>query len=432
MKIAFVCQPWDRVLPSQGSVTTSIGILALEIASRVESDDEVTIYSAADKRELRLIVEKDKGRNYRALPGASLENRLSLPFKLAYERLARRGNPFRPFFATKYYYWFYGRQLANDIRQQGFDIVHIFNFYQFIPAIRARNPNVKIVLHMECNWLGQLDHDLLHPILEQTDLVIGCSTFITESGARRFPDLANRFVTVNNGVNMEQFRREENGAMPAHTAIGKPKKLIFVGRLSPEKGVHLAIEAFIKVRQKLSNVQLDIIGPAGSAPPEFLVLLEPDQRVKDLIRFYGEDGKHDVYYDQLMGMIPPDLQSDITFHGTVAHEALLDYYRHANIYLSTSFSEAFSMPVSEAMASGTPVIAPRVGGIPDMVIHNETGLMFELGNVDELAETIIHALSDEQNTKAMSLAAAKRIETLFSWERIGSLIRNHYAALLAK
>ncbi len=431
MKVALVCQPWDRMLPSQGSVTTSIGIVMQELASRLVSDYDITIYSAADKRSLRKIVEQADGITYRAIPGSSIESRLSLPLKLAYDQWGSGGDRHSPFFATRYYYAYFARQLANDLSEQGFDLIHIANFFQFVPVIRAKNPKAKIVLHMHCDWLGQIDPKLLRPALEQVDLVVGCGSHLAKHAAQRFPDLANRFVTITNGINLQHFHQAGETA-PTAAAATEPKRLIIVGRVSPEKGVHIVIDAFKQVRRRLPNVVLDIVGPLGSSPPDFLVLLDHDQRVLDLMKFYGEDGKEDLYYDSLLKMIPPDLKDDVIFHGTIPHEALIDYYRRADVCVNASLSEAFGLPVGEAMASGIPVVAARVGGVPDMVIHGETGLLFEPGDADGLAEAIIECLADPQQSEVMSAAAARRIETLFSWDRIGDSFHDHYAALLAQ
>ncbi len=402
-----------------------------DIAVRMTSDDDVTIYSAADKRSLRRVVEQTDNITYRAIPGVSIENRLSLPLKLAYNRFVARGSRQSAFFATRYYLAFYAHQLANDLHEQGFDIIHLANFFQFVPAIRAKNPDAKIVLNMQCSWLGHIDPELVRPAVEQSDLVVGCGTHLAEQVNQRFPELAERFVTIPNGVNLQHFRKERE-APQAPPPANQPRRVVFVGRVSPEKGTHVAIEAFKKVRQKCSNVVLDIVGPLGSAPPEFLIQLSPDQQVLDLMKFYGEDGKQDVYYDDLLKMIPPDLKDDIIFHGTVPHEALIDYYQRADVYINSSLSEAFPLPIGEAMACGAPVVAARVGGIPDMVIHGETGLLFEPGDADALADAIIDMLDDPKRSQAMSAAASQRIETIFSWDRVASLFHDQYVTLLSQ
>ncbi|MBK8019886.1 MAG: glycosyltransferase family 4 protein [Chloroflexi bacterium] len=433
MKIAIVCQPWDRMLPSQGSLTTSIGILAREAALRIPKTHSVTFYSAADKYTLHTVIEQDDRFSYRAIPGSSIENRLSLPFKVAYERLSARGNRHRPFFATPYYYWFYARRLASDLRQQQFDLIYVMNFFQFIPIIRAQNPHSKIVLNMNCDWLGQIDADLVRPALEQTDLVVGCATHVVENATHRFPELANRFVKVSNGVNLKDFNQAGSaGKAPLSRTPDAPRRILFVGRVSPEKGVHVAIEAFKKVRQRIDNVVLDIAGPLGSAPPEFLIKLDRDPRVADLMKYYGEDGKQDRYYDELQAMIPPELKSSIIFHGTVRHEALADYYRNADIYINSSLSEAFPLPIGEAMACGAPVVAARVGGIPDMVIHGETGLLFEIDRADQLADALVDMLSDDTRRAAFGQRGRQHILTHFTWDHIGQQLVTEFDRLVAQ
>ena len=83
--------------------------------------------------------------------------------------------------------------------------MHIINFSQLVPLVRFLNPKAKIVLHMECEWLTQLDPALIGPRLEKTDLIIGCSHFVTDKIRERFPHLADNCQTVHNAVDPDKF-----------------------------------------------------------------------------------------------------------------------------------------------------------------------------------------------------------------------------------
>jgi len=86
----------------------------------------------------------------------------------------------RPLFASKLFYLTYVLQVARDLKREKCDIVHLHNFFQFVPIIRAFNPKIKIVLHMHCEWLTQLDRTMIENRLRKVDLIIGCSEYITE------------------------------------------------------------------------------------------------------------------------------------------------------------------------------------------------------------------------------------------------------------
>jgi hypothetical protein len=90
---------------------------------------------------------------------------------------------------------------------QNCDIVHIINFSQFVPLIRARVPKTRIVLHMQCQWLEQIDAAVIEPRINSADLVLGCSNFIAEGVRRRLPSLAGRCHYVYNGADIAFFAR---------------------------------------------------------------------------------------------------------------------------------------------------------------------------------------------------------------------------------
>ena len=299
MKIAFINQPWDRSLPSQEPSPTSISIVTAELASRLAHDNDITVYCPTNKSTLHKVVEKDGEIEYRGIPYTQVAQRLTLPIQIAYDRFNR--NPKRPFYSTRFYYFAYAWQVALDLRAQNFDIIHIHNFVQFVPIIRVLNPKSKIVIHMGGDWVSHLDRSLIESVLQQVDLVVGCSDHITESAAKRFPNDADKCVTVMNGVNLDRF---QDANITARTVRNNPMRLLFVGRISPEKGIHVLLEAFKLVYAQFPHVHLDIVGSVGSAPADFIVTISDDEKVQRLMEYYDPSGKQDIYYDQLQAMIP--------------------------------------------------------------------------------------------------------------------------------
>jgi len=96
------------------------------------------------------------------------------------------------------------------------------------------------------------------------------------------------------------------------------------------------------------------------------------------------------------------------------------------VFVQPSFSEAFGMPVAEAMASGLPVVAARVGGIPEAVVNGKTGLLVESGDATALAEAILRLFEDEDLRKSMGKAAHKRAVNTFSWDQIVENLLRQY------
>ena len=105
-----------------------------------------------------------------------------------------------PAFASAWRDAGYAFEAAMQCRRPRSDIVHVMNYSQFVPVIRRLNPRVKIVLHMQCEWLTQIDRSCIAARLAATDLVVGCSEYITATIADAFPEFAERCVTVPNAA----------------------------------------------------------------------------------------------------------------------------------------------------------------------------------------------------------------------------------------
>ncbi len=310
--------------------------------------------------------------------------------------------------------------VALDLKKQQCNIIHIHNFSQFVPIIRYFHPRAKIVLHMHCEWLTQLHAPTIAKRIAQADLILGCSNHITNKIRDRFPQLAARCQTVYNGVNTDIFVPHPNQQFNSIAP-----KLLFVGRISPEKGIHLLIEAFERVVQQYPQAQLIIVGPEVIVAKEFLTDLSDNPQITALAPLYASS-----YLQYLKHQIPSHLVSQIVFAGSLRQEELVQYYQNADLVVNPSLSEAFGMSLVEAMACETPVIGARVGGMPEAISENVTGLLFESGNATALAKTILQILAEPSLQVSLGKAGRARVLELFSWQRIAeSLWRGYYTNL---
>jgi len=325
----------------------------------------------------------------------------------------------RPDYASGFHNLAYIVLGAWTARRRRSDIVHVHNFSQFVPIVRALNPKARIVLHMNCEWLSQHDPAMISRRVAKADAVVCCSGHVRRRLLEVFPGLRDRSHVVFNGTNVERFLPSENVAA---TGPSQELRLLFVGRISPEKGVHVLIDAFAKVAASISRVSLELVGGAGSLPPEFLVGLSRDPLVRELERFYRTD-----YLSEVMSRIPAELHDRIVFHGNLTHEELAAHYRRATIFVSPSFSDAFPLTVVEAMAAGLPVVASAVGGIPEAVVDGETGLLVEPDDVEALGAALMRILQEGELRRRMAAASRARALRLFSWGAISEEIARVYS-----
>ena len=220
------------------------------------------------------------------------------------------------------------------------------------------------------------------------------------------PRLFNRFLLVSAysarelGVPPRRTRVLFGGANPHRFSPGSGQVsrsgVLFVGRLTPHKGVDRLIEALPP------GAQLRIVGTDGHAPRP------PERDYGTLLRRLAE------------GL-------DVRFEGAASEEGLPAAYREAVVLALPSVqrtcygrdvrvSELLGLVAIEAMMSGTPVVCSRLGGLPEVVEDGVTGYLVEPGNVEELRDRLAELLSDRPRAARMGARARERAIELFTWK----------------
>jgi len=407
MKIAFVHQPLGAII-DPGQHADSLTILVYELARRVASSCEVVVYSLRGAHQPE--VETREGVHYRRL-SLQGERDPMLPFLRRFSLLRDARHPL---FASHWFHRLYIDRIARDLQQQNCDVVCVETFPQFPAAIRKLNPASRVALHVHCEWLNQLDRDMISKQMEPVDLILGCSDYITQKARAALPEHANRCRTLMNGCDVERFRSIQPTGRGA-------KRLLFVNRVSPEKGAHVLIEAFRLIADRYPDAELDIVGPEWVPDRSFTVALSEQQRVRALSRFEGKS-----YLAALKEAVPAALAKRVRFPGLVPHEQLHDYYANACALIYPSvWDEPFGLPIIEAMAAGVPVIASLTGGIPEIVDHAKTGLLVGPDNPRELAGAISLLFEQVELCERMAKAVRQRAASYFSWDRMAKEFLNY-------
>jgi glycosyltransferase involved in cell wall biosynthesis len=414
MKIAFVNQPFDQLIPPHQN---SIGLWTFHVAPQVAKTNEVLVYGKRHAYQRAWNGQENVGYHFMRpiLPNRIMLERIGTPIE-------KVGGHKLPFYASRLYFLDYIAQVAWDLRQQKVDVAHVHNFTQFVPVIRTIAPNVKIALHMNCEWLNQLDYEVMKERIEQSDLVLGSSDYIAGKVKARYPEYSDRCDTLYNGVDVDLFHSENGRGKQAGTG----PRLLFVGRVSPEKGVHILIEAFAQIADQFPDAELNLAGPVISLPYEYIVGISEEPEVAALARYYEED-----YGITLQRMVEENnLTGRVHFLGSMAQTDLVKHYQSADILVNPSYSESFGMSLVEAMASETPVIATRVGGMVNIVDDNETGLLVERDDVEALVGALRCLLENGALRQKMGTTGRQRVIERFSWPQVARSALEKYAAVL--
>jgi glycosyltransferase involved in cell wall biosynthesis len=187
---------------------------------------------------------------------------------------------------------------------------------------------------------------------------------------------------ISPGVDIDRF-------VPGSRATQTPT-VLYVGRIersSRWKGIDVLIRAFAEVKRHLPDARLELVGD-GDAVTEY----------RSLAHLFG-------------------LASSTSFRGTLNGEALVQAYRDASVVVlpSNSDAESFGMCLIEAMASGTPVVGSRIGGIPYVIEDGVSGLLVEPGDVGDLAQACIRVLTEPDLQQLLSSNGRCQAATRHPW-----------------
>lgn len=309
----------------------------------------------------------------------------------------------RPFFSSRLSYFTYALQVAKDLKTEKCDVVHVHALSQVIPVVRSQNPQARIVLHMHDASLSFLSRGMIERRLEDTDLVVGVSDYITDAIRRRFPRFSQRCRTVYNGARTFPAGKTSKNH--------KTKTVLFIGRISPEKGVHVLLDAFKEVVKHCPQAQLKIVGPFGVLSMKWIVGLTDDPVTASLAKYYR------LNYRELLKAKTSEVRNHVTFTGWVSDQQLHQIYSSADIVVLPSVNnEPFGLLLADGMAYGLPAVATRGGGVPEIVVDGKTGLLVNRDDSSQLAAAISQLLTDDKLRADMGQAARERVK-LFTWNR---------------
>lgn len=254
--------------------------------------------------------------------------------------------------------------------------------------------------------------------LEAADAIIAVSAAMRDDVLACYPDIdPGRVVVVHNGVDTDEFRPDPGREALLRLGIDPDRpSVVFVGRITRQKGIEhlLAAAAAIDPAAQL------VLFP--SAPDTAEVGREMRARAKELAESRG---------------------SVLWLEEVIPRAELIQVFTNATVFVCPSVYEPFGLVNVEAMACGTAVVASAIGGIPEIVVDGETGLLvpFEaaVGGhpadsgrfASDLAGAINQLLADPEAARAMGAAGRARVLERFSWPAIAARTMDVYHSVLS-
>ena len=275
------------------------------------------------------------------------------------------------------------REIALLKQQFAPDLVHINSYGRsvlfHVNTTSAHPAPVLVTLHQALPDEPVAHDSLLGHLLRTADWVTACSNAVLTHARRLMPKVVPRSSVILNALEPTPFD-------PQPISFDPPR-LLCIGRLVAEKGFDVALTAFATIRDRFPGLHLIIAG----------------------------DGPERVRLEQQV--VKLDLNGVVEFNGWVAPKKVPVLMNNATIVVMPSrWEEPFGLVALEAALMARPIVATRVGGLPEVVAHEHTGLLVENENSDALAEGIALLLNNPETARKLGQAAQSRAQELFNWD----------------
>ena len=299
-------------------------------------------------------------------------------------------------------------RMHDVVLSQGLDLLHV---HYAIPhatsawiakeMLREQGRTLPVVttLHgTDITIVGQ-DHSyqaITRFSIERSDRITSVSQWLKDETIKAFGCSNQRIDVIPNFVDPAVFERAHHGDGLRQELGGGKRVLMHISNFRPVKRVRDVVRVFAKVRERVPSV-LVMVGDG------------PDRGAAE------EEAR-------LLGVA-----SDVRFLGKIDQVAPL--LAAADVYVFPSESESFGLSALEALASGVPVVAARVGGVPEVVRDGVTGALLPLGDVDGMAAAVVRFL-DPAVWAAASRSAAADARARFSTHDVVAGYERLYAEAL--
>jgi L-malate glycosyltransferase len=232
----------------------------------------------------------------------------------------------------------------------------------------------------------------------RSDGITAVSSYLRDETIKHFDVAPEAIRVVPNFVDLAAYDRQANPCHRAKLALPGEKLLVHISNFRPVKRVDDAVRIFARVARRLPSRLLLI----GDGPERGRVQqVAEEEGVVDRVAFLGKQ------------------------------TSVAEILSCADLCLLPSESEAFGLVALEALACGVPVVATRVGGVPDVVPHGTAGFLAPVGAIDEMAEQAASILADGARWDSFSRAARVSAER-FSAERVVPLYEDYYREILSR
>ena len=280
-------------------------------------------------------------------------------------------------------------KLARYIDTHQIDIIHMhwnkdLNLAALSKFLSRRKPKLVYSRHME---ITRGKKDLYHRALySQVDRMLTIAKFVQDQALRFLPLAKNKISLLYLGVktSIRASPQECADLLPGHISKEKNFVLGMVGRIEPYKGQHVLIAALEILKQKNLNILVAMAGPVMDK----------------------------AYFDMLNRQIrEKGLSEQVKYLGISQEPDKL--MSCCDVVVLTTLCETFGLVLVEAMRAGTAVVGTNAGGVPEIIKHNETGMLYAPGDAQQLAEQLAELWHDKPKREKLAKAGKAFADAMF-------------------
>ena len=233
--------------------------------------------------------------------------------------------------------------------------------------------------------------------IEGADRVIAVSGLMKEDILKHFDVDEEKVVVIHNGIDLDTWKAKELDPELKKAHGIEDDYILFIGRPTPQKGMEYLVDAMDDIDCQL------VMGATGADTKEY------EDRMTEKV----EKKKNIVWIHKLLD-----------------EDEYIQLYTNARAFVCPSVYEPFGIINLEAMACKTPVVASAVGGILEVVMDEETGLLVEPANPKQIADAVNRLLADREMAVRFGEKGRKRVEEKFSWDYIAAQTKTLYESLV--
>ena len=307
----------------------------------------------------------------------------------------------------------YAQEVAEDLAQSQFDLIHVFNRPNNVALYKAASPESVMVLslHNEMFHESKISYDEGCECIEQLDGIMTVSEYIKDTVVKRFPEADSKITVVYSGINPEAYHpvwtpegtrmREE---LRQSYNVQDKKVILFVGRLSVNKGPHLLIKAMKYVLEAHPNAVLMVAGG----------------------KWFSDDGLNN--YVRYLYKLAEPYGDSVKFTKFIPADEIPRFYSMGDVFVcSSQWNEPLARVHYEAMGAGIPVITTKRGGNPEVITDMQTGLIVKnYQNPRSFAKAIGYVFDHPDLAAFMAKNERRFVESKFCFEHVVERLMNFY------